>query len=519
MKKLRQFVINALMLSGVSCLMRAVGVVFQIYIARKVGTEALGLNALFSSVYGFALTLASSGLYMATTTLTAQALSFKDSDHSPRPILRICFLWGAFFGLFSASLLYFGSSTICLHFLEEPRAIRPLRIMALTLPFISLSTAVNGYFTACRRVYKNAIVSVFEQIVRITATILLLSAKGGTADAERACISLVIGNMIAEFCSCALSFILYLFDKRRYTAHTPKQKSFFNRIHELAAVAIPIALSSYVRSALLSLEHALIPICLRKSGATQAAALSAYGILGSMVFPVILFPTALLSSFSGLLVPELTECQTKNNKIEISYIAGRVYSLSLWFSIGIAAVFCLFSDSFGAVIYNNEEAGRFIRMLAPLVPIMYLDNTTDSMLKGLGQQVYSMYVNIADALLSVILVWLLLPHMGTPGYVLVIYITELFNTAFSVLRLLTVTHLRTQTVKWVFKPLLCAVGATSFTHLLLKILPPIPDSVPALVFHVMIAAFTYMVLLRGIHAVGKEEINWFSKIVRREKSK
>ena len=38
-----------------------------------------------------------------------------------------------------------------------------------------MSSAVNGYFTAVRRVYKNAIAKFFEEFVKIVCTAFLLS--------------------------------------------------------------------------------------------------------------------------------------------------------------------------------------------------------------------------------------------------------------------------------------------------------------------------------------------------------
>ena len=46
------------------------------------------------------------------------------------------------------------------------------------------------------------------------------------------------------------------------------------------------------------------------------------------------------------------------------------------------------------VIYPGTDAGRYIRLLAPLIPVMYIDTTVDSMLKGLGEQLYCMTVSI-----------------------------------------------------------------------------------------------------------------------------
>jgi O-antigen/teichoic acid export membrane protein len=66
---------------------------------------------------------------------------------------------------------------------------------------------------------------------------------------------------------------------------------------------------------------------------------------------------------------------------------------------------------------------------------MYLDHVTDAMLKGVGEQVYSMWVNISDSLLSVFLIWILLPKMGISGYAVVIIVMEGYNFLLSFFRL------------------------------------------------------------------------------------
>ena len=94
-----------------------------------------------------------------------------------------------------------------------------------------------------------------------------------------------------------------------------------------------------------------------------------------------------------------------------------------------------FGGQLGEAVYHSSEAGRFIRLLAPLVPIMYTDMIVDGCLKGLGQQVWSMGINILDAALGVVLVWQLLPVGALPAYIGIIYFNECLNFTLSVARL------------------------------------------------------------------------------------
>ena len=170
-----------------------------------------------------------------------------------------------------------------------------------------------------------------------------------------------------------------------------------------------------------------------------------------------------------------------------------------------------FSYELGMALYDSREAAEFIRLLAPLIPVMYLDSATDAMLKGLGQQVYSMKVNIADALISVLLVWVLTPRMGIMGYVVTIYATELLNAALSIVRLLNVSAPRPRLVPWVVTPLVAIVAATSITRLIYALIPasltPIGHG-GAVILLVGVALLLYALFLVVLGAVRREQMAW-----------
>ena len=227
-----------------------------------------------------------------------------------------------------------------------------------------------------------------------------------------------------------------------------------------------MTLSASARSGLLTLQHALIPRGLKKSGASWERALASYGVVHSVVLPVVLFPSAFINSYSGLLVPEVAESWARSDHKRVARLSYRIITPALVFSIGVAGIMTSFGQELGEVICGSAEAGRYIRLLAPLIPIMYVDSSVDAFLKGMGEQVYSMNVNIIDALCSVILVWVLLPRMGLAGYVIAIYATETLNTTLSLCRMLRMSGMRVHLWRQVFAPLSAVIGATVLCRLM-----------------------------------------------------
>jgi stage V sporulation protein B len=159
----------------------------------------------------------------------------------------------------------------------------------------------------------------------------------------------------------------------------------------------------------------------------------------------------------------------------------------------------------GEAVYGSREAGMYIRILAPLIPIMYVDSSVDAFLKGMGEQVYSMNVNIIDAAASVFLVWLLLPRMGLWGYVVAIYVTETLNTTLSLCRMLRMSAMPVSIWKQVFGPLLCIIGATTVCRLGGILLHKPIGGTADLILHIAVCTAVYLVFLTLTRVFGRKD--------------
>ncbi len=461
MSRLKKFVVSGLIVTVVSLIVRAVSVSFNVYLSNKIGAVAMGIFTLISTVYGFAVTVATSGIGLATTKLVAEA---SDEQGKKTPAVRCtvkkCIAYALCFSIATTLILFFFAPIIGTNLLHDARTVKPLKAMALTLVPLALSSVLGGYFIAVRRVYKNASVVILGQAVRIFGCIFLFTILGAE-DVESACLSIALGAVASEGISLLVQAFLYLMEKESQKQEELPPCEGRKVRKKLLATAIPVALSAYVRSALVTIEHLLIPWGLERSGASRERSLAAYGIVHSMVFPLVLFPAAISGSFAGLLVPEIAQAKAMDDEKRIERIVERVFSSVLIFAIGTAGMLLCFSGELSDVIYPEVGAGKFILMISPLVPVMYLDTSVDSILKGLGEQVYCMGVNIADAMLSVILVWMLLPALGITGYIVTVYFTEIVNATLSIARLLRVTKITPHPIRWLAKPLLCIVAATA----------------------------------------------------------
>ena len=530
----RRFAVNALLLIAVNLFMRTVGVSFNAYLSGRAGGEVMGLYSLLFGVYGLCMTLGCGGINLGATRMVADVMGqfcpvgegrpLEDTHEGApcrlaiRRVLKKCLVYSLICGVGAGVLLFTCADVIGTVWLGDGRTVTSLRILALTLPPIAVCSCLNGYFTAVRRVAKTAAVGIATQFLRIgfCAVLLTLWLPHGV---EATCLALVLGGALSELSALVLTVAAYLWDRYVYLRSRrgealPLPDGGRGDTKKLLGITVPVTLSACLRSGLITLQHILIPRGLKRSGASWESALSSYGVLHGMVLPVVLFPSAFISSFSGLLVPEVAETVARGDHERVARLAYKIITPALIFSFGVSGIMACFGYELGEAVYHSREAGMYIRLLAPLIPIMYVDSSVDAFLKGMGEQVYSMNVNIIDAATSVLMVWLLLPSMGLWGYVLAIYVTETLNTTLSLVRMLKISRMQVKPLKQVFGPLLCILGATAICRMggILLHLPI--GGTWDLVLHITVCALIYFGLLFATGVVGRQEVREYARVFR-----
>ncbi len=507
MSKAKIFAANAVIMTAAALLMRAVGLAFNVFVSNRLGGAGMGLFSLIMTVYGFASTLAVSGVNLASTRLTAEGLGMKDEEYISSS-MRKCVIYSFAFGSAASFLLTVLSKPIGLYIINDERAVGALYALALSLPFVSLSSALGGYFNARRKVTRNVSGQIFGQLARIMVTAILLSAAAPDVFKKDPCFSVCLGASVSEGLYCLYMIILYRLEGNKKSRVENKEIT-----PKLLNIALPTAFSSYVRSGLLSLEHMLIPRGLSKSGASGEAAVASYGVLCGMVMPVVLFPMALLSSFAGLLVPELSEEKAGGGKKRIDHIITKISEITLIYSVGCAGITVFLSGPLGDCLYGSTEASKYIAAMAPLIPVMYFDHVTDGMLKGLGEQLYTMRVNIADSIFSCIMVWLILPHSGIVGYIFIIFAAEILNTSFSVGRLISIAGIKVNLIKRLFLPMLCIMASCTCVHFI-TVFTHVAEgsSYFDIAVKIIMSSALYVTLLAVSKGLTKEDLAWVRKI-------
>ena len=367
MRKAKIFIVNGIILTSSSLLIRGAGLIFNIYVANKVGQEAIGIFSLVMSVYTFAITFATSGISLACTCIVSEEFA-KNNFEKGLKAVKTCIFFALILGITASILLFLFAHIISGNWLKGNVSNLPIYSISLGLPLISISAVIGGYLTSIGKSYKSAFAQCVELTVKIIATYFLLSFSINKG-IDAICTSLIIGDVISEFFSFLLNLIFYFVEKRKFKPSRGYHKDLNIKIFK---IAFPVAITSYIRSGLSSLKHFLIPIRLQASGLNYTLAISKYGLINGMVMPVLMFASFFVTSFSGLLVPEYARLLAGKNFNRMKTVCSKIFTITFSFSFLIAGIFLFFSNELSLLIYKNLEIAIYLKIFSLLIIFMYI---------------------------------------------------------------------------------------------------------------------------------------------------
>lgn len=500
------FLINTVILTATSFFLRIIGITLISFMSQKIGAEGIGLYQLIFSVYTLASAFAISGISTAVTRLVAEEAGLGARPTST--VLRKCICFACAVSISVALALFNLAGFIGTNVLNDARTINAIKILAPSLPFMAVTACFRGYFIGRGKILKSASSQIFEEMIRmsiIMGTIGYFLPRG----LETACYSIVIGSTGAEMIGCGYAWALYFWDKRKDRIEYSPERGVLKKI---LAISLPIAASFYLRTGLRTAEGILIPSSLERYGLSNQKALAQYGIIMGMAMPILLFPTVLLFSLSTLLVPEIAKANAAGNQRRVSNTVTRVIQMTALLAILCSGIFIFFSGRLGMALYQNKESGEIMAILAPLLPLMYLDIVVDSMLNGLNQQMHTLKYNIADSMVRISMIFLLIPLWGLPGFLIAFFSSSILNSLLSTRRLVKVAKIKVSPADWIIKPVLSAGAAGSVVLLLFRILAPgLAGNGFVLVAEICFMVLLYIGFLFWTGCVTKSDILWFKK--------
>ncbi len=480
---------GTLLLTGSSLLLRLLFIAFQSFLSGRIGAAGMGLVQLVAGVGGFAMLVGTAGVRIAAMNLCAEEFGHRRLG-SVRLAMRTCLRFGAAVSAVAGITLFLLADWIAAAWLRDIRVASSLRVLGLLLPFSCLCGIYGGYFTACGQIRRLITVSFVQQAATLllTAAALLLRSDGSLGTA---CLIITFGSGAGAVLGCVCLSAL----ARRSLRAVPLQGETAQMRKRLLRLCLPLSLNDTLRAGLNMAEQLIIPYGLTRYGGDSTAAMASYGTLHAMVFPVLMFPAAALWSLSDLLVPELSRSRAMGRRLRIVTLTDRCLRMGMLFSAAVAGLLLLNAEALGQLLFHSAEAGRLLRIFAPMVLMLYLDALVDGMLKGMAQQIPCVRYNTFTSLLDVVLLFWLLPRHGVGGFVFSFTLTHAINLFLSLRRLLLCTAHHPKTGDFLLP--LASLGAA------LACTIPVPFFGKSAVFIALLLCFS-----RLSRALRREDIRW-----------
>lgn len=482
---------SALLLTGVNLLLRLVGTSFQVYLSSRIGAEGIGLLQLVMSVGSMAMVAGMAGIRTATMYLTAEEMGRKRAG-SVRWVLSGCLVYSIVCSGAVAAAVYHFAPFLAQEWIGSEKTLDSIRLFAAFLPVNCLSGVMVGYFTGANRIGTLAAVEVAEQFCTMVCTLLLLTLWAGH-DAERSCQAVVLGSGLGACVTLSSLMLLRLLEKGKPGKRIPVKK-------RLTQTAVPLALADDLRTGITTLENLMVPKRLALYPGTLSP-LAAFGTVCGMVFPVLMFPVAILYGLTELLIPELARCRAACSRQRVSHLVRKSLRIAMLYGTICGGILFLNANELCMALYGSEDAGRYLRWFSVLAVMLYTDTVTDAMIKGLGEQRASVCYNILTNTMDVAFLYILLPKYGITGYFISFLVTHVVNFVLSLRRLLKIT----KEVLPLHVPLLTAAAAVFSVWAAHYMTAPLPRALAYLLILLCV-----LVLLK---IVSREDLRWLKGLV------
>lgn len=412
---------DTIQLTVVQFFLEWVSLLLNVWLTHRIGSATVGIVALTGSFFQLAAVAANGNSFLCTSRFVSEELGKPNGN--PNRVLGYAIGFCLLLGIPISALIFCSAEPLSLRFLKSADLAAAIRIFTLILPLGGVCSCLKGYLNAVCRVADPAICDIVECLSRCGVLMLLLQLQSVHTNA-----SVCMAMAYSTGCSTILGFfcLLWFCWRSRLPRTGTCSLSFGRYIH----AAIPVLFGGCLTAALSSTNDALIPVTLRQAGNSTELALSQFGTFEAIVIPVLFFPSTILCALSGILITEAARATAANNQAHLQRLTKAVIQKTLQLSIFIAAGLLLYGNLIGTLLDGGALAGHLIRLLAPVVPFIYLEIVLEALLKGMGQQSFSSLNYLAEYTIRIAIVLVCIPKFGFYGIVLSYYASNVCGNCF-----------------------------------------------------------------------------------------
>lgn len=401
-------------------LTKMLGMIIKIVTTRIIGSEGIGIYSLIMPTFMLLLSIAQLGLPTALNIMIAE------EKRNSKNLIAWATIISIFIDIIIMIMLLFCSNFIANNLLHDDRTYYGLLAIGFVLPFISISNMLRSYFFGKQRMLPHVLTNVIEDICKLILIVIGLAhflSKG----IEFAVCYIILCNIICELCS----IVIFMFLLPNFKMSKSDLKLDKKNIKDMFKICIPITGSRLIGNIGYFLEPIIITFILLKIGYSKDFVVTEYGIINGFVMQLVLLPSFFTSAISQALIPNVSNAYVNGR---FDYIKKKLkQAIFVCLLIGIPATICfeLFPDILLKFLFNTNEGINYIRVIAPICLLHYIQAPISSSLQSMNKARIAMTGTLIGMLLRTLcLIIFSLMNIGLWGLIIATSINMIFVTCY-----------------------------------------------------------------------------------------
>lgn len=491
----RSIVRDTVLLTVIQMLLDAGALGVNCLLTARFGAEGVGVLTLSASFFRLLCMIGSGNAFLCVSRFVSEELGKEKRD--PSGIFRICLAVSLTLSFVCAGLVGALAKGAAGYFLHDEALASSIRHLCLCVPVVTIAACLKGWCNALCKAGLCAAADAMEFVLRVAGTVVGARVLHSPSSVNLCDLTAwtSLGAAVGE-----IAFLVLFVHKIQVEKTSEPSLRWIGYLKQ----SIPVMAGSALTALLSAANDALVPVTLRQAGNSAGEALSQFGIFEAIILPTLFFPSTILCSLAGILVTEIARENAAGRMPRIRSLSRDTIRRTLAFAIFVTTWLIVLGGEVGERLGGGAIAGRMIRLLAPVVPFIYLEIVLESIIKGMGAQAFSSLNYLCEYVIRISIVLICIPLMGFPGIVISYYAS---NIAGNIARLIIVarrTGMRFEILPFLGLPLLSAALCTETGRIVCFLIHCKPQtSLASMTMFTIVSAAVYIGTLR-VANVGKK---------------
>lgn len=392
-----KFIKKALILALGGFITKILSMVIRIITTRVIGVDGLGLYMLVLPTFNLFITIATLSLPTAISKLVAEGT--RNNKKLVLGFLPIAII----FNIFLIIIIIILAPFIANNLLHNEILYYPIISIGITLPFITTSSIIKGYFFGKEKMFPNVLSNMIEQITRIISIVFIIPYLL-KINISYAVSGLVFINCLSESLGI-VTLLLFMPNKTKINKNDIKPD--LNNIKDIFSISIPTTTSRLISSIGLFLEPIIITFVFLKLGYQTTYITKEYGIISGYVLPMVMMPNFLSGVISNALLPAVTKSYANKKYKETKRKLLLACNLSLIIGAIFTIILFIFPKECLKLLFNTTLGSNYLKITSIIFLISYILNPLSICMQAMDKSKELMKINIIAVIIKTSLLFTL----------------------------------------------------------------------------------------------------------------